>query len=74
MARIGKLKEGDLKKFTQDYTHVWLLRKKKIKQGQQAMVTRIYAGSWGGLVHHIDVRLPDGTLLKEVPIKYFAGS
>jgi hypothetical protein len=74
MARVGKLKEGDLLKFTMDYNHViGLFGRKKIKQGKKGMVTRIYSG-FMRFVHHVDIKLPDGTLLKEVPVRYISGS
>jgi len=58
--------------FTMPYTHVtWFgLSRKNIKPGTSGVITRVYSGFLD--VTHLDVRLKDGTFLREVPIRYFA--
>jgi hypothetical protein len=56
--------------FTKDYVHQGLLSTKRYPQGGRAVVVREHAHL--GQVTHLDIRLPDGELLLDVPIDYFA--
>jgi hypothetical protein len=54
--------------FTKDYVHMGLLSNKRYPQGGRAVVLRIHEHL--GEVTHVDLRLPDGEFLREVPIDY----
>jgi hypothetical protein len=56
--------------FTRDYVKHRLLSKKPYGQGTQGIITKIHPGPLGE-VTHLDVRLPKGEFLREVPIDYF---
>ena len=56
--------------FTRDYVEHRLLSKKPHGQGTQGIITKIHTGPLGG-VSHLDVRLPKGDFVREVPIDYF---
>ena len=56
--------------FTKDYVKHRLLSKTTYEQGTSGLVTKVHAGLFGGITH-VDVRLPDGVFLREVPIDYF---
>jgi hypothetical protein len=57
--------------FTKDYEKHRLLSKTTYGQGTSGLVTKVHKGLLCGITH-VDVRLPDGVLLREVPIDYFA--
>jgi hypothetical protein len=57
--------------FTKDYEKHRLLSKTTYGQGTSGLVTKVHEGLFGGITH-VDVRLPDGVFLREVPIDYFA--
>jgi hypothetical protein len=56
--------------FTKDYVKHTLLSKKKYGQGTTGIITRIHKGPLCGITH-LDVRLPEGEFVREVPIDYF---
>jgi lambda repressor-like predicted transcriptional regulator len=56
--------------FTKDYVHDGLLRKKTYPRGRRAVVLREHEHL--GEVTHVDLRLPDGDFLREVPIDYIS--
>jgi hypothetical protein len=56
--------------FTRDYVKHGCFSKKKYVQGTEGIVTKIHTGLLGG-VTHLDVRLPGGEFVREVPINYF---
>jgi hypothetical protein len=56
--------------FTKDYVKHCLCSKKTYAQGTEGIITRIHKGLLCGITH-LDVRLPDGTFLRGVPIDYF---
>ena len=57
--------------FTRDYVKRGLLSKTTYRQGASGLVTRVHERRLGGITH-VDVRLPDGVFLREVPVDYFA--
>jgi hypothetical protein len=57
--------------FTKDYVKYRLLSETTYPQGTSGLVTKVYEGLLCGITH-VDVRLPDGVFLREVPIDYFA--
>jgi hypothetical protein len=56
--------------FTKDYVKHTLFSKKPYGQGTTGIITKIHPGPFGG-VTHLDVRLPKGEFVREVPIDYF---
>jgi hypothetical protein len=56
--------------FTKKYVKQGLLSKRTYLRGTSAVPTRVHTGP-DGEVTHIDVRLPDGQLITEVPVDYF---
>ena len=56
--------------FTRDYVKHRLLSKKPYGQGTQGIITKIHSDPLGRFTH-LDVRLPKGEFLREVPIDYF---
>jgi len=57
--------------FTKNYVKETLFSKKtSVTQGTSAVITRIHKGPLGGITH-LDVRLPKGAFVREVPIDYF---
>ena len=56
--------------FTREYVKHTLISKKKYGQGKSAIVTHIHKGPLGGITH-VDIRLPDGEFVCEVPIDFF---
>jgi hypothetical protein len=56
--------------FTKDYVKETLLSKKKYTQGTSGIITRVHTGFFGGITH-LDVRLPGGEFVREVPVNYF---
>jgi PIN domain len=58
--------------FTSDYVTQGLLSKKTdtYGQGTEGVITRTHEGP-SGEVTHLDIRLPDGEFLREVPIDHF---
>jgi hypothetical protein len=59
--------ENETVVFTRKYVKHTLLSKKTYGQGQGAIVTNIHKGPLGGITH-VDIRLPDGEFVCEVPI------
>jgi len=58
--------------FTRDYVKYRLIRKPKTyDQGTSGLVTRVHVLPIRGITH-VDLRLPDGVFLREVPVDYFA--
>src|SRR5512133_2469617 len=77
--RRSRLKDGDPELlfrlngdvvFTRDYVKHTLFTKKPYGHGTQGIITNIHYGRLGG-VSHLDVRLPKGEFLREVPVDYF---
>jgi hypothetical protein len=69
----GKLTEGLFTKngmivFTKDYKAGW--GERTYKQGTTGIITRTHPGFFKD-VTHVDVRLKDGTFLREIPVEYF---
>jgi hypothetical protein len=56
--------------FTKDYVKKGLLSNKAYPRGTRGVPTRVHTGE-GDQITQIDVRLPNGDLLVEVPIEYF---
>jgi hypothetical protein len=56
--------------FTRDYVKHRLLSKKPYAQGTQGIITKIHSDPLGRFTH-LDVRLPKGEFVREVPIDYF---
>ena len=56
--------------FTRDYVKHTLFSKKPYGHGTQGIITDIHSGLLGG-VTHLDVRLPTGEFVREVPVDYF---
>jgi hypothetical protein len=63
----GKIPIGPVY-FTRDYVRAGFLRNKEYKQGARGVVLRIH--TFLGRPTHVDLRLPDGKFLLEVPIDY----
>jgi hypothetical protein len=57
--------------FPKGYEKHRLLSKTTYGQGTSGLVTKVHKGLLCGITH-VDVRLPDGVFLREVPIDYFA--
>ena len=56
--------------FTRDYVKHTLFSKKPYGQGTTGIITKIHKGLLGQFTH-LDVRLPKGEFVREVPIDYF---
>jgi hypothetical protein len=56
--------------FTREYVKHTLLSKKVYTQGTTGLITRTHEGPLCGITH-VDVRLPDGEFVREVPVDYF---
>jgi hypothetical protein len=57
--------------FTRDFVrHNLLSKKTSVPQGTSGVITRIHKGPLCGITH-LDVRLPKGAFVREVPIDYF---
>ena len=56
--------------FTKDYVKHTLFTKKLYGHGTQGIITKIHHNPLGG-TSHVDVRLPKGEFLREVPVNYF---
>jgi hypothetical protein len=56
--------------FTKDYVKQRLFSSKKYVQGTEGIITEMHTG-FLGKVTHLDVRLPSGEFVREVPIRYF---
>ena len=56
--------------FTRDYEKHTLFSKKPYGHGTQGIITDIHSGLLGR-VTHLDVRLPTGEFVREVPVDYF---
>ena len=57
--------------FTREYVKHRLFSTTTYGQGTSGLVTKVHKGLLCGITH-VDVRLPDGVFLREVPIDYFA--
>jgi hypothetical protein len=53
-----------------NYVKHTLFSKKKYGQGTTGIITNIHKGPLCGITH-LDVRLPEGEFVREVPIDYF---
>jgi hypothetical protein len=56
--------------FTRNYVENRLLSKKTYPQGTAGIITKIHTGPLD-VITHVDIRLPDGEFLREVPVNYF---
>jgi hypothetical protein len=56
--------------FTRDYVKHTLFTKKPYGHGTQGIITKIHFSPLG-TTSHLDVRLPKGEFLREVPVNYF---
>lgn len=56
--------------FTRKYVKHTLLSKKTYPQGTTGIIVHPHKGPLGG-VTHVDIRLPDGKFVYEVPIDFF---
>jgi hypothetical protein len=56
--------------FTRKYVKHTLLSKKTYPQGTTGIIIHPHKGPLGG-VTHVDIRLPDGKFVYEVPIDFF---
>ena len=56
--------------FTRDYVKQGWISKKPYGHGTQGIITKIHYGPLGR-TSHLDVRLPKGEFLREVPVNYF---
>lgn len=56
--------------FTRDYVKHCLFSKKTYAQGTTGIITKIHKGPICGITH-LDVRLPKGEFVREVPVDYF---
>lgn len=56
--------------FTMEYATAGFFSKKTYKQGTSGIITRTYGGLLD--ITHVDIRLKDGTFLREVPVRYLA--
>jgi hypothetical protein len=56
--------------FTKNYVKHRLFSKKTYPQGTEGIITKIHTGPLGG-VTHVNVRLPKGEFVCEVPVAYF---
>jgi hypothetical protein len=63
--------EGGNVVFTKEYEKHTLLSKKTYPQGMSGIVTHIHTGLLGRITH-VDIRLKDGTFVREVPVDYFS--
>ena len=57
--------------FTKNYVKHRLLSDTTYEQGTSGLVTKVHELPLRGITH-VDVRLPDGLFLREVPVDYFA--
>ena len=69
MAKALFTKNGSIV-FTQNYEAGWFHGSDTVKSGTRATITRVHQGLLD--VTHVDVRLPDGRILREVSVDYFA--
>jgi hypothetical protein len=56
--------------FTRDYVKHTLFSKKPHSHGTQGVITKIHYNPLG-TTSHLDVRLPKGEFLREVPVNFF---
>jgi hypothetical protein len=68
--KVLVLKENGNVVFTKPYTKHTLFSKKEYPQGTTGIVTRLHTGLFGDITH-VDVRLADGTFVRDVPIDHF---
>jgi hypothetical protein len=64
------LKSSGALVFTKPYVKHTLLSKKEYGQGTTGIVTRLHTGLLGR-IRRVDVRLADGTFVRDVPLRYF---
>jgi hypothetical protein len=56
--------------FTRTYAQHGSMSRTRYGQGTTGLVTKVHIGPLSGITH-VDVRLPDGAFLREVPVDYF---
>lgn len=59
--------------FTKDYVKHTLFSKKEYPQGTSGVIVRVHRGFFGKITD-LDVRLPEGEFVREVPVDYFRAS
>jgi hypothetical protein len=68
--KVPALKSNGNVVFTKGFTgHTWF-SKKKYPQGTTGIVTRLHTGLFGE-IRRVDVRLEDGTFVRNVPVDFF---
>jgi uncharacterized protein (DUF3820 family) len=68
--KVPALKSNGNVVFTIPFTgHTWF-SKKKFPQGTTGIVTRLHTGLLGE-IRRVDVRLEDGTFVRNVPVDFF---
>jgi PIN domain len=68
--KVWVLKENGNIVFTKPYVEHTLLSKKEYGQGTSGFVTELHTGLLGDITG-VDVRLADGTFVRDVPVDYF---
>jgi hypothetical protein len=68
--RQGAAEELNRVVFTKNYVRQGLIAKKTYLKGTSAIVTYVHKDP-GGEITHLDIRLPKGEFVPEVPIDYF---
>ena len=68
--KVPALKENGNVVFTKPFTRHTLLSKKPYPQGTTGIVTRLHFGLLGE-IRRVDVRLEDGTFVRNVPVDFF---
>jgi hypothetical protein len=68
--KVLVLKENGNIVFTKPYTNHTLFSEKEYGQGTAGIITRLHTGFLGGIAR-VDVRLKDGTFVRDVPVDHF---
>jgi hypothetical protein len=68
--KVWVLKENGNVVFTKPHVKHTLLSKKEYPQGTSGIVTKLHTGLFGDITG-VDVRLADGTFVRDVPVDYF---
>jgi hypothetical protein len=68
--KVWVLKENGNIVFTKPYVKHTLLSKKNYGQGTSGIVTKLHTNLLGEITH-VDVRLADGTFVRDVHVDYF---
>ena len=68
--KVRVLKQNGTIVFTKPYVKHTLFSKKEYPQGKNGIVTDWQTGFFGEITH-VDIRLEDGTFVRDVPVDYF---